>query len=102
MNTYVFHNINNTAIRLVWIKENEKGSKSVKDIFETDYDGSKESLKKTVKRMYEWAGIGQNGEHEIFACTEETYKKEYDNSLEGKARKRASKEINVLTEQLYT
>jgi len=66
------------------------------NIHEMDFDGTKEYLKKTIQNLYEMMFIGYNGKYEI-----KTAYDDYDTSLEGKARKQSSKEINVLTEQLW-
>jgi hypothetical protein len=101
MNIYVFQKATETAIRCIWIEEDADGIKSVANIYEMHHDGSKASLKKTIKCLYEMMYIGKNGEYEIYASKDDISKMEYDASLEGKARKHSSKEINVLTEQLF-
>jgi hypothetical protein len=101
MNIYIFQKASETAIRCIWIEEDEEGIKSVANIHEMNHDGSFNSLKHTIKCLYEMMFVGENGEHEIYASTNETSKKEYDASLEGKARKRSSKEINVIAAQLF-
>jgi hypothetical protein len=101
MNSYIFEKASDTAIRAIWIEtDSEDGYRSVVDIMEMSFDGSKESLKHTVKCLYSMLFVGeQSGDNEGYevraACMD------YDPSLEGKARKKSSKEINVLTEQLF-
>ena len=99
MNTYIFQKASETSIRCIWIEE-EDNIKSVVNIHEMYHDGSKTSLKHTIKCLYEMFFIGENGDYEIFASINDVSKLEYDSSLEGKAQKRSSKEINVMTEQL--
>jgi len=100
MNLYIFEKASETAIRSIWIESDEEGYKSVANIMEMSYDGSKESLKFTVKCLYEMMFIGvQTGDEHGYEI--KVAYKDYDDSLEGKARKQSSKEINVLTEQLF-
>lgn len=101
MNLYIFEKAKNNAIRSIWLEtDKERGCRSVADILEMQYDGSKESLKNAVKCLYEMMFVGEqyddvkDGYEVKVACVD------YDASLEGKARKRSSKEINVITEQL--
>jgi hypothetical protein len=101
MNIYIFQKASETSIRCIWIEEDLDGIKSVANIHEMYHDGSKASLKHTIKCLYEMFFVGENGEHEICASTDDVSKMEYDASLEGMARKRSSKEINVMTEQLF-
>ena len=102
MNTYVFHKASKTAIRSIWIESNDDGYKSVVDIFEMQFDGSKESLKRTVKCLYEMMFVGERQEDKTKGYELKTEGEEYDESLAGKARKQSSKEINVITEQLWS
>lgn len=100
MNSYIFVKASDTAIRALWFETCEEGYKSVANIMEMSFDGSKESLKHTVKCLYEMLFIGeQSGDDEGYEVR--TDQADYDVSLEGKARKKSSKEINVLTEQLW-
>jgi hypothetical protein len=103
MNTYVFQKASDTAIRCIWIEEDEEGVKSVANIYEMNHEGSFNpySLKHTVKCLYEMMFVGENGEHEVCAAIDFNTKMDYDSSLEGKARKRSSKEINVIAAQLF-
>jgi hypothetical protein len=100
MNHYIFEKASDTATRAIWLESDEYNSKSVVDIFEMSYDGSKESLKRTVKCLYEMMFVGEQS-GDALGYKIEVAHKEYDASLEGKARKRSSKEINVITEQLW-
>lgn len=100
MNHYIFEKASDTAIRSIWIESDETGCKSVTDILEMDFDGSKESLKHTVKCLYEMMFVGEQSGDALGYEIKAAYK-DYDHSLEGKARKQSSKEINVLTEQLF-
>lgn len=100
MNSYIFEKSSDTSIRAIWFETCEEGYKSVANIIEMSFDGSKESLKHTIKCLYEMLFIGEQLDDS------EGYKiqvahADYDASLEGKARKQSSKEINVLTEQLW-
>lgn len=101
MNLYVFEKATNNSIRGIWIESNESGFRSVVDIFEMRHDGSKESLKNTVKCLYEMMFVGEQYDDLKEGYEVRVASKEYDASLEGKARKRSSKEINVITEQLW-
>lgn len=101
MNIYVFQKASETTVRCIWFEEDEDGIKSVANIHEMNHDGSKVSLKHTIKCLYEMFFIGENGDHEICVSTNDVSKMEYNTALEGKARKRSSKEINVITEQLF-
>jgi hypothetical protein len=101
MNIYIFQKASETSIRCIWIEEDLDGIKSVANIHEMYHDGSKASLKHTIKCLYEMFFIGENGDHEIYASINDVSKMEYDVSLEGMAHKRSSKEINVMTEQLF-
>jgi hypothetical protein len=100
MNQYIFEKASDTAIRVLWIESDEDGRRSVANIMEMSHDGSKESLKVTVKCLYEMMFIGEQSGDELGYKVEVAYK-DYDASLEGKARKQSSKEINVITEQLF-
>lgn len=100
MNHYIFEKASDTAIRVLWIESDEEGYKSVANIMEMSYDGSKESLKFTVKCLYEMMFVGEQS-GDALGYKVEVAHKEYDASLEGKARKQSSKEINVITEQLW-
>lgn len=102
-NIYVIQKATETTIRGIWIEQNEDGVKYVKDIYELEFDGdgSEKYLKKIVKTLCDMMFVGEDGEYEIYASTDMNSKIEYDTSLEGKARKRISKEINVLTNQLF-
>lgn len=102
MNIYVFEKVSETAIRGIWFQSDENGCKSVFDIMEMSFDGSKESLKFTVKCIYEMLFIGEQIDDLKEGYEVRVAHKEYDASLEGKARKRSSKEINVITEQLWS
>jgi hypothetical protein len=101
MNHYIFEKASDAYIRVLWIESDENGCKSITDIMEMCHDGSKESLKRVVKCLYEMMFIGhQTGDklgYEIRVAH-----KDYDPSLEGKARKQSSKEINAITEQLFS
>jgi hypothetical protein len=101
MNTYVFQKASDTAIRCIWIEEDEEGIKLVANIHEMGHEGSFNSLKHTVKCLYEMMFVGENGEHEVYAAVDFNTKMDYDSSLEGKALKRSSKEINVIAAQLF-
>jgi hypothetical protein len=101
MNIYVFEKTSEAAIRGIWIESDGDGCKSVVDIFEMRYDGTKENLKFIVKCIYEMMFVGEqpadsNG-YEVRVAF-----KQLDDTLQGKARKRSSKEINMVTEQLWT
>jgi hypothetical protein len=100
MNSYIFEKASDTAIRAIWLESDEYGSKSVVDIFEMSFDGSKESLKRTVKCLYEMMFVGEQPSDANGYEIKVAYK-DYDASLEGKARKQSSKEINAITEQLF-
>ena len=95
MNHYMFEKASETAIRLIWFKSDEDNIKSVYDIYELVHDGSFESLKHAVKCLFSMSFIGENGDYEVKVAG-----LDYDPSLEGKARKRTSKEINVIAAQL--
>ena len=100
MNSYIFQKASDTTVRTIWFVSDKTGCKSVANIIEMSFDGSKESLKNTVKCLYEMLFIGeQSGDHEGYEIRTDVA--DYDASLEGKARKQSSKEINVLTEQLW-
>jgi hypothetical protein len=100
MNSYIFEKASGTAIRALWFETSEEGYKSVANILEMSFDGSKESMKHTIKCLYEMLFVGeQSGDSEGYEIR--TTAADYDASLEGKARKQSSKEINVLTEQLW-
>ena len=101
MNHYIFHRVSDVAIRSIWMESDDNGSKFVVDIFEMQFDGSKESLKKTVKCLHEMLFIGEQYEDKVKGYSISVDHKNYDRSLEGKARKQSSKEINVITEQLF-
>lgn len=101
MNIYVFEKASETAIRGIWLESDESGCRSVVDIFEMRHEGSKESLKKTVKCIYEMMFVGEQYDDMKEGYEVRVANKEYDASLEGKARKRSSKEINVISEQLW-
>jgi hypothetical protein len=100
MNTYIFSPVEKNGIRTLHLDEDENGVKSVVKIYEMYHDGSYESLKATVKNLYEMMFIGEDGEYEVYG-TRDDKRMEYEPRLEGKARKRSSKEINVLSIQLY-
>jgi len=100
-NIYILQKVDETTLRGIWLDVNEDDVKSVKDIYEMDHEGSYNSLKKAVKNICDMMFVGDDGEYEIHASTDINSKIEYDPSLEGKARKRISKEINVITEQLF-
>lgn len=100
MNIYVFEKAKVNAIRCIWFESDENGCKSVADIMEMSFDGSKESLKKTVKNLYEMMFVGEQYDDIKDGYEVKVAHVDYDASLEGKARKRSSKEINVITEQL--
>ena len=100
MNYYVFEKASETAIRSIWIESDETGCKSVVDIFEMSHDGSKESLKNSVKCLHEMMFVGEQSGDALGYEIKVAYK-DYDPSLAGKARKQSSKEINVITEQLF-
>lgn len=102
MNYYVFEKASETAIRCLWIESDDEGVKSVVDIFEISFDSSKESLKKTVKCLYEMMFIGEQYDDMKEGYVVQVAHRDYDKSLEGKARKQSSKEINVITEQLLS
>lgn len=104
MNHYIFENASNTAknaIRIIWLETDiDSGAKSVADILEMNFDGSKDSLKKIVRCLYEMTFVGERDEDkEDYEVRVAGY--DYDSSLEGKARKQSSKEINSVTEQLW-
>jgi hypothetical protein len=102
-NIYVIQKVSEMSentIRGIWIEDDE-GLKHVKDIFEMKYEGTRESLKNTIKILCDMMFVGEDGEYEIYASNDANSKMEYEPSLEGKARKRISKEINVLTAQLF-
>lgn len=101
MNSYIFEKASDTAIRAIWFEtDHEYGYKSVSNIMEMSFDGSKESMKHTIKCLYGMLFIGeQSGDHEGYKI--QAANADYDASLEGKARKQSSKEINVLVEQLW-
>lgn len=100
MNSYIFHKASATEIRALWFFSDETGCKAVANILDMSFDGSKESMKHTIKCLYEMLFVGeQSGDSEGYEIR--TSVAEYDASLEGKARKQSSKEINVLTEQLW-
>lgn len=101
MNHYIFAKPKPTAIRAIWMESDDNGCKSVTDILEMNFDGSKESLKKTVRCLYEMLFIGEQGDDLEKGYQIQVEHTDYDSSLEGKARKQSSKEINVLTEQLF-
>lgn len=101
MNSYIFEKVSDTAIRAIWFERDKEGCKSVANILEMSFDGSKESLKHTVKCLYEMLFIGEQLSDQLLNYNIQTAHKDYDISLEGKARKQSSKEINVLTEQLW-
>jgi hypothetical protein len=96
MNTYVFERVTETVLRVISFEEDSSGCKSVKDIVELNHENTKEGIKKIVSIMYNWLDIGHDGED---YCVR-TSLLEYDSSLEGKARKKSSKEINVIVSQL--
>lgn len=102
MNIYIFEKASETAIRSLWLESDKTGCKSVVDIMEMSFDGSKESLKKIVKCLYEMMFVGEqyNDLKEGYEVT--VAGKDYDESLAGKARKQSSKDINVITEQLWS
>lgn len=102
MNLYIFEKATETAIRCLWIESDSAGVKSVVDIFEMSFDGTKESLKKTVKCLYEMMFIGEQYTDMTEGYVVQVAHKDYDKALEGKARKQSSKEINVITEQLWS
>jgi hypothetical protein len=101
MNLYIFEKASETAIRCLWIESDEDGCKSVANIMEMSFDGSKASLKNTVKCLYEMLFVGEQPS-DLNGYKVEVPHKDYDTSLEGKARKKSSKEINVITEQLWS
>lgn len=101
MNLYIFEKANDTAIRSLWLESDDTGAKSVVDIFEMSFNGSKESLKHTVKCLYQMMFVGEQPDDLKEGYEVKVAYKDYDKSLEGKARKQASKEINVITEQLW-
>lgn len=101
MNSYIFEKISDTAIRAIWIETDpEYGYRSVSNIMEMSFDGSKESMKFTIKCLYEMLFVGEQPSDRNGYKVEVPHK-DYDTSLEGKARKKSSKEINVLTELLF-
>jgi hypothetical protein len=100
MNHYIFEKASDTAVRVIWLESDEGGCKSIADIMEMHYDGSKESLKCVVKCLYEMMFIGNQAGDKLGYEIRVAHK-EYDPSLEGKARKQSAKEINVITEQLF-
>lgn len=100
MNYYIFEKSSDSAIRAIWFETSFEGCKSVANILEMSFDGSKESMKHTIKCLYEMLFVGeQSGDSEGYVIRTDVA--DYDASLEGKARKQSSKEINVLTEQLW-
>ena len=103
MNIYVFERITQSVLRGLWIEEHD-GHKSVVDIFEMAHDQTKESLKHTVRCLYEMMFVGTQPDdkdgYEIKVASAGKFK-DYDAALEGKARKQSSKEINVITELLW-
>lgn len=101
MNLYIFEKASDTAIRCLWIETDEDGCKSVANIMEMSFDGSKESLKNTVKCLYEMMFVGEQYDDLKEGYIVQVAGKDYDKSLAGKARKQSSKDINVITEQLW-
>jgi hypothetical protein len=101
MNHYIFEKSSDTAIRAIWFETSKEGYKSVANILEMSFDGSKESLKHTIKCLYEMLFVGEQLSDQLFSYKIQAAHADYDASLEGKARKQSSKEINVLTEQLW-
>jgi len=101
MNHYIFEKVSDTTIRALWIESDDSGCKSVANIMEMQHNGSKESLKKTVKCLYEMMFVGEQSGDIYEGYEIKVAYKDYDASLEGKARKQSSKEINVITEQLF-
>ena len=101
MNIYIFEKASETSIRLLHLESDESGCKSVANIMEMSFDGSKESLKKTVKCLYEMMFVGEQYDDMNEGYIVQVADKDYDESLAGKARKQSSKEINVITEQLW-
>ena len=100
MNSYIFHKTSDTAISAMWFVSDDTGCKAVENVLEMSFDGSKESMKHTIKCLYEMLFVGeQSGDSEGYVVRTDVA--DYDASLEGKARKQSSKEINVLTEQLW-
>lgn len=101
MNYYVFEKASSNSIRAFWLESDNNGCKSVANILEMKFDGSKESLKKTVKCVYEMLFVGEQPD-DSNGYKIQVINEEYDASLEGKARKQSSKEINVISEQLWS
>lgn len=102
MNTYLFQKASETSVRVIYFEEDEQGYKSVADILEMRYDGSEKGLKFTVKNLYEMVFVGRQTDDEngYDIIVDDAYGKKYDASLEGKARKKSSKEINVISAML--
>ncbi len=101
-NIYVFENVTDkNAIRCISLEEDENGCKSVTNIHEMNHDGSLQSLKHTVKCLYSMNFIGEQPDDLECGYQIRVAHKDYDSSLEGKARKRSSKEINVISAQLF-
>lgn len=101
MNTYIFCKASQNSIRVIHLDEDDRGVKSVANILEMAHDLTKESLKNTVRCLYEMVFIGHQPGDQIDGYVVRIDECEYDASLEGKARKQSSKEINVITEQLW-
>jgi hypothetical protein len=102
MNLYIFEKASETAIRAIWIETDpEHGYKSVSNIMEMSFDSSKASLKNTIKCLYEMLFVGEQPS-DLNGYKVEVPHKDYDTSLAGKARKQSSKDINVITEQLWS
>lgn len=103
MNSYIFEKVSDTVIRAIWIETDpEHGYKSIANIMEMSFDCSKSSLKHTVKCLYEMMFMGEQPSDSNGYEVKVGWDQDYDKSLEGKARKRSSKEINVITEQLWS
>jgi lipid A disaccharide synthetase len=104
-NIYVFEKFsdkaNKNAIRCISLEEDENGCKSVTNIHEMYHDGSFESLKHIVKCLFNMNYVGEQYDDLEYGYQVRVANKDYDASLEGKARKRTSKEINVISAQLF-
>jgi hypothetical protein len=102
MNLYIFEKASETAIRCLWIESDQDGCKSVANIMEMSFDGSKASMKNTIKCLYEMMFVGEQYVDIEKGYVVQAAGKDYDESLAGKARKQSSKDINVITEQLWS
>lgn len=93
-NLYVFEKVTDTVLRCIWFDvDPDTGCKAVTDIKELSFDYDP---KRAVKHLYEMMFIGHNGDYKVNVAYHD-----YDETLEGKARKQSSKEINVITKQLF-